>query len=281
MKLDLKKVAAIHDISGFGRASLTTVIPIISAMECQVCPVPTAVLSTHTGGFGKPKIVDLTDHIEEYISHWERLNLNFDCIYSGYLGSAYQIDIITNFIKRFKHKDTLVVIDPVMGDDFELYSNMGLDMVDKMRGFIKLADVITPNFTEACYILGKECVKPISEISIKNMLKSLSKFGPDIVIITSVPIKDNVVTTACYDKINDKFYVIHKEKLKANYPGTGDAFTSVIVGSLLKKYSIDKALKIATDFVEEGMKVSLKYDYPYKEGILLEKTIKEFILKNK
>ncbi|EKN39497.1 pyridoxamine kinase, partial [Clostridium botulinum CFSAN001627] len=175
MKVDTKKVAAIHDISGYGRASLTTVIPIISLMGTQVCPIPTAVLSTHTGGFGSPEIIDLTDNLQAYINHWKSLNLDFNCIYSGYLGSVHQINIISNFIKYFKKKDTLVVIDPVMGDDCELYSAIDYEMVHKMREFIKLAHVITPNYTEACYLLNKDCSKcKISEKEVKKMLISLS-----------------------------------------------------------------------------------------------------------
>ncbi|ACA43496.1 pyridoxamine kinase [Clostridium botulinum] len=278
MKVDTKKVAAIHDISGYGRASLTTVIPIISLMGTQVCPIPTAVLSTHTGGFGSPEIIDLTDNLQAYINHWKSLNLDFNCIYSGYLGSVHQINIISSFIKYFKKKDTLVVIDPVMGDDCELYSAIDYEMVHKMREFIKLAHVITPNYTEACYLLNKDCSKcKISEKEVKKMLISLSDIGPENVIITSVPLYDNIIATVSYNKANEEFYIAKTEKLNVNYPGTGDAFTSVIVGSLLKGEDIKTAVDKAVDFIKYGIEISLKYDYNQRDGILLEKALKKLI----
>lgn len=277
MKLDLKKVAAIHDISGYGRASLTTVIPIISSMGSQVCPIPTAVLSTHTGGFGNPKIIDLTLSMEEYISHWKSLNLNFDCIYSGYLGSVHQINIISKFIKEFKTLDTLVAIDPVMGDDYALYKGIDFQMVNEMRKFIKLADLITPNYTEACYILNKRFDEKLNENELIDMLKSLAKIGPKVVIITSVPLDANVITTACYDKEKDYVYLAQNPKLDAEFQGTGDAFTSVIVGSMLKEYNIKKAVDKAIDFVDSGIKISLQYDFPHRDGMILEKVLYKIV----
>jgi len=249
MKVNTKKVAAIHDISGYGRASLTTVIPIISLMGTQVCPIPTAVLSTHTGGFGNPEIIDLTDNLQAYINHWKSLNLDFNCIYSGYLGSVHQINIISNFIKHFKKKDTLVVIDPVMGDDCEL-----------------------------CYLLNKDCSKcKISEKEVKEMLINLSDIGPENVIITSVPLYDNIIATVSYNKVKNEFYITKTKKLNVNYPGTGDAFTSVVVGSLLKGENIKTAVDKAVDFIKYGIEISLKYDYNQRDGILLEKALKKLI----
>lgn len=111
----VKRVAAIHDLSGFGRASLTAIIPIISSMGIQVCPVPTAILSTHTGGFNDYSFVDLTDSMEDYINHWYKVGIDFDCIYSGFLGSVKQINIVSKFIDLFRKDNTLVVVDPVNG----------------------------------------------------------------------------------------------------------------------------------------------------------------------
>ncbi|WP_251859745.1 pyridoxamine kinase [Clostridium sp. Marseille-Q2269] len=278
MKVDTKKVAAIQDISGYGRASLTTVIPIISLMGSQVCPIPTAVLSTHTGGFGNPEIIDLTGNLQNYIKHWEQLHLCFDCIYSGYLGSVDQINIISDFIKYFKNEDTLVVIDPVMGDNCELYSAIDYNMVHKMREFIKLAHVISPNYTEACYLLDMDCSHyKVSEKEVKEMLVSLSHMGPENVIITSVPLYDNIIATASYNKTKKEFYIAKADKLNANYPGTGDAFTSVIVGSLLNKEDIKDAVDKAVDFINYGIRVSMEYDYDERDGIMLEKALKRLI----
>ena len=138
----LNKVAAIHDLSGFGRSSLSVVFPILSTMGAQVCSLPTAVLSTHTAYEGYT-FVDLTDYMEAFIKHWKSLDIEFDCIYSGFLGSARQINIISKFIDDFSSSKPLVVIDPVMADDGELYSTMDQEMVKNMRALIKKADIIT------------------------------------------------------------------------------------------------------------------------------------------
>lgn len=125
MKHSVKRVAAIHDLSGFGRASLTAIIPILSSMGVQVCPLPTAILSNHTGGFDTFSFVDFTDHMQDYIDHWKELKIDFDCIYSGFLGSERQIEIVSGFIDDFGTKDNMVVIDPVLGDNGNLIFNDG------------------------------------------------------------------------------------------------------------------------------------------------------------
>jgi len=170
MKRSVSRVAAIHDLSGFGRSSLAVVIPILSTMGVQVCSVPTAVLSTHTGGFEGYSFVDLTDTLEEFFNHWHKLKIEFDCIYSGFLGSSRQIDIISKFIANFSANDPLVVIDPVMGDNGKLYSTMDREMVEKMRSLLQKADIITPNFTEAAYLLDEEYNLDITQEQIKKWL---------------------------------------------------------------------------------------------------------------
>ena len=183
----IKKVAAIHDLSGFGRASLTTVIPILSTMGIQVCPVPTAILSTDTSNFTGYSFIDLTDYMEEHIAHWKKLNLEFDCIYSGFLGSPRQIKIVSDFVDYFGHKDNLVVVDPVLGDNGSLYGTMGQEMVTEMRKLVSKADIITPNFTEAAFLLGEEYKEVTTEQEVKEWLVRIAEMGPKIVIITSVP----------------------------------------------------------------------------------------------
>ena len=172
----VKKVAAIHDLSGYGRASLTTIIPILSNMKVQVCPVPTAILSTHTGGFEGYSFIDLTDYMQEHIAHWKRLDLDFDCIYSGFLGSPKQIEIVADFIDYFGKKSKFIVVDPVMGDNGKLYSTMDNEMVVGMRNLIKKADIITPNFTEVMYLLGKEYDKNIDIENVEDIYWKLSFF---------------------------------------------------------------------------------------------------------
>lgn len=275
MSNPIKRVAAIHDLSGFGRASLTAIIPILSTMKIQVCPVPTAVLSTHTGDFENYSFVDLTDSMERYMHHWEELGLDFDCIYSGFLGSTRQIDIISEFIDIFGTEDNLTVVDPVMGDDGELYSTMDNTMVQKMKELIRKSDVITPNFTEAAYLLDKPYTQNISIIEIKKWLIELSDMGPDIVIITSVPDSEfnkntNVIA---YDKKYNKFWKVGCLYIPAHFPGTGDAFTSVLIGSLLQGDSLPIALDRGVQFITSSIRASYGFQYPEREGVLLEKVL--------
>lgn len=269
----VKRVAAIHDLSGFGRASLTVVIPIISSMNHQVCPMPTAVLSTHTGGFKDYSFVDLTDSMVAFAEHWKKLNLDFDCIYSGFLGSVKQIDILDKFIDDMKRDYTLTVIDPVLGDNGKLYDTMNEEMVKKMRVLIKKADIITPNYTEAVLLLGEEYSQEISEDKIKDWLKRLSDMGPKIVIITSVPHKNNMTDVIAYNREDGRFWKVSCVYIPAHFPGTGDMFTSVIVGSMLKGDSLPMALDRGVQFITAAIRASYGFVYPQREGVLLEKVL--------
>ncbi|MCY6371700.1 pyridoxamine kinase [Clostridium ganghwense] len=271
----VKRIAAIHDLSGFGRASLTVIMPILSTMGIQVCPMPTAILSSHTGGFTGYSFVDLTDTMIDYKNHWKELNIDFDCIYSGFLGSTKQIDIISGFIDDFGTEENLVVVDPVMGDNGKLYDTMGTDMIESMKKLVSKADVITPNFTEAAYLLNKNCDLDISEEMIKEWLVELSHMGPNTVIITSVPEPKMSKNTSviAYDRKSNKFWKVSCEYIPAHFPGTGDGFTSVIVGSLLQGDSLPIALDRGVQFITACIRASYGFDYPHREGVLLEKVL--------
>lgn len=274
----VKKVAAIHDLSGYGRASLTTIIPILSNMKVQVCPVPTAILSTHTGGFEGYSFIDLTDYMQEHINHWKKLELEFDCIYSGFLGSSKQIEIVADFIDFFGKKAKFTVVDPVMGDNGKLYSTMGNEMVVGMRKLIKNADIITPNFTEVIYLLGKEYKENITLDEVKEYLKELANMGPKIVIATSVPDEesnklDRKTSVVAYDRENDVFWRVSCRYIPASYPGTGDAYTSVVIGSLLQGDSLPIAIERGVQFITQCIMASYGFKYPKKEGVLLEKML--------
>ena len=185
----VKKIAAVHDLSGMGRVSLTVVIPILSSMGFQVCPLPTAVLSNHTQypGFS---FLDLTDEMPKIIAEWKKLEVQFDAIYTGYLGSPRQIQIVSDFIKDFRQPDSLIVADPVLGDNGRLYTNFDMEMVKEMRHLITKADVITPNLTELFYLLDEPYKADSTDEELKEYLRLLSDKGPQVVIITSVPVHD-------------------------------------------------------------------------------------------
>lgn len=275
MKNPIKKIAAINDLSGFGRAALTTIIPILSTMGHQVCPFPTAILSTHTGGFKNCSFVDLTDSMIGYMKHWKDEGIEFDCIYSGYLASPSQVDIILDFIEDFKTDSNMVIVDPVMGDGGKLYSSMDVNMVVKMRDLIKKAHIITPNLTEALFLLGKEDLEVIDEKEVKKLARKLADLGPEIVIITSVAdfkCPENINVLA-YDKKDNKYWKVTSEYIPISFPGTGDTFTSVLIGKILNGYDLLSAIEKSVEFVAIAIKESMLYSYPKREGILLEKVL--------
>lgn len=271
----ISRVAAIHDLSGFGRVSLTTVIPILSTMGIQVCPLPTAILSTHTGGFEGFSFVDLTFSMTDFINHWKSLSLEFDAIYSGFLGNVAQIDIVSDFIDSFKKEDTLVVVDPVLADNGELYSTMDEKIVCSMKKLIKKANIITPNFTEAAFLLDEDYKKDLSIDEIKDWMKRLAAMGPDIVVITSVPELDakNRTGVVAYNKLENDFWKVSCTYIPAHYPGTGDAFTSVLVGSMLNGDSLPIALDRGVQFITSCIRASYGFNYPEREGVLLERML--------
>ena len=275
MKPNIQRVMAIHDLSGFGRASLTNIIPVLSTMGVQVCPLPTAVLSTHSGGFKEYAFTDLSDQMLDCAKHWKALNLSFDCIYSGFLGSPKQADMVENIIGDFREASTWVVVDPVMGDGGHLYSSVSEQIVRKMQKLIKTADVITPNFTEACMLLGIPYDSDIDERKTKFMLQALADQNDGIVVITSMPHVNNerMICTAAYDKKNNRFWRTFILKQPRSYPGTGDIFASVMTGSLMQGDSLPIAMDRATQFISQCIKASQSYDYPEKYGVLLEKQL--------
>ncbi len=272
----IKKVAAIHDLSGFGRASLTAIIPTLSSMGIQVCPLPTAILSNHTGGFPTYSYVDLTDSMPAFIEQWKQLGLEFDAIYSGFLGSVRQIEIVSDFIDHFGSQDNLVVVDPVMGDNGALYTSFTPDIIPEMGKLVQKADLITPNFTEAGYLLGENLApEAFTDETAKDWLRRLSDLGPKIVVITSAPDAEHPDNTSvvAYDREDDTFWKVGCRYIPAAYPGTGDTFTSVLIGSLLQGDSLPVALDRATQFIAQCIKASYGCHYPKRNGVLLEKEL--------
>lgn len=269
----VKKVAALHDISSFGRSSLTVVIPILSSMGVYVCPIPTALLSTNTS-YDSPYIADLTEHISPIIDHWRRLGISFDGIYSGFLGSPLQCEIVEQLIFDFKRDKQVVIVDPVLGDCGRLYESMDKSMVVSMRQLIRKAGIITPNLTEAQLLLGKEYNEKISIEEIKENLIRLSEFGPKIVVITGV--LDSSKSTSyvvAYDKDTQHFWKVGCQYVPAEYPGAGDTFTSVLCGSILQGDSLPIALDMAVHFVYYGVKSTYGYQVDSREGILQERIL--------
>ncbi|MCL1849392.1 MAG: pyridoxamine kinase [Clostridiales bacterium] len=268
-------VAAIHDLSGFGRNSLSVVIPILSTMGAQAIALPTAVLSTHTGGFEGYAFADLTTFMKEAIDHWIKLDLEFQCIYSGFLGSPAQGELVSLLIDKQKAHQPLVVVDPVMADDGRLYDTMDMAMVACMRQLIRSAGVITPNLTEAALLLGEDYRPDIGEDALKEWLTRLADMGPETVVITSAPLsrKGKDTSVVAYSRQSGHYWRVPCVYIPAHYPGTGDVFTSVLTGSLLQGDSLPVALDRSVQFVTQAIRASYGFDYPRRNGVLLERVL--------
>lgn len=265
-------VAAIHDLSGFGRCSLSVILPCLSAMGIQVCAVPTAVLSTHTGGLGDVTIRDLTDYIPEALKHYQNLKLEFDCIYSGFLGSKEQIDHCLSFFQVFPK--AFKVVDPVMGDHGKAYRTCTQDIRERMQELVSAADLITPNLTEASMLLGEEYPsKPMTQSMAKSWLLRLRRLGPKYVLITGVEMADGEMANIGYDDEKSAFWRVDCDYVPASYPGTGDIYASVIVGSLLCGDSLPIAMERATRFLELAIKTTFSYGTDTRYGVMLERNL--------
>ena len=270
------RVAAIHDLSGFGRCSLSVILPVMSVMGVQVCPIPTAVLSTHTGGFGEVAKVDLTDYISETLNHYKKLKLQMDCVYTGYLGSVKQVLHCQEYFKYFEM--ALKVVDPVMGDGGKLYHSFTREMVDGICKLVESADIITPNMTEASIILGEDMpTDRLTTADARKMLAKLSSKGPKKVVVTGVVLATGEYANICYDSENATYWKSCSQHLPVSYPGTGDIFAAVLTAAIMCGDSLPMAVDRATRFVELAIKTTYSYSTPTREGVMMEEALKWLI----
>jgi len=273
-RLSMKKIAAIHDLSGYGRASLTVAIPILSYMGYQVCPLPTAILSAHSE-YTNFRSFDLTDQMQPIIDHWKELHLHFDALYSGYLASARQMEIVGRFFDDFKTEDNFILVDPVLGDYGHLYPGLDSPMIEGMCSLCSQAKVITPNLTEAALLLHKPFRTDISPEEAFAWCRELSELGPEYCIITSAPSneKNKNIATVAYNKTDGRMWRVCSDYVPATYPGTGDAFASVITGCLLHGDSLPEAIERAVHFINMGIKATYGYDQNPLDGMNQEKVL--------
>lgn len=268
MKNPIKKIAAVHDLSGFGRCAFSVIIPTLSTMGLQVCALPSATLSTHTGGFENMVFRSLTDDMRGWWEHWKREKIEFDAFYSGFLGTAEQIEIVEDMISSCK-ENTLIFIDPVMGDDGELYSTYTEEMRVGMKRLVRKADVITPNITEAVFLLDKQPKTSYTKEEVVDIVNSLSKICKGHIVVTGVEVGQKV-GSAYYDKDKGEVYFYMHSKHEKSYPGTGDIFSSVVLGKLLQGESLRESVECACEFIYDVVGYSKQFDYPVREGVLLE-----------
>lgn len=267
-----RRVAAIHDLSGLGRCSLAVILPVLSAMGVQVCPVPTAVLSSHTGGFGDVEFRDLTDYIPQALARYKALQTPFECIYTGFLGSEEQIDYCLQFFAAYP--DALFVVDPVMGDHGKPYKTCTAALQRRMAELAAVADVITPNLTEAFILLGEPYNhEPLTRQRVKSMLARLAEKGPRFVVITGVQLGEGEMCNVGYNKERGAYWCVMCDYVPVSYPGTGDIFASVLTGGFLGGDSLAIAMDKATQFVEKAIKTTFTFGTDPRDGVMLERTL--------
>lgn len=263
-----RRVAAIHDISGLGRCSLSVIMPVLSAMGVQVCPVPTAVLSAHTG-YGEFVMRDLTDYISPTLDHYKRLGTEFSCIYTGFLATSEQIDHCLEFFASYPK--ALKVVDPVMGDNGKSYRTYTPELCSRMSELAAVADIITPNLTEAAILLGESYPEGTLDVAaIRSWLVRLSQLGPDIVVITSVPSSAHGICTVGYDKVRNSFWKVVGDYVPISYSGSGDMFTSILIGGILQGDSLPIAMDRASTFTQAAIKKTFSYGTHWTDGIMFE-----------
>ena len=265
------RVAAIHDMSGFGRCSLTVAIPVLSAMGVQCCPLPTAFLSTHTGGFTGFTFLDMTEEMPKVAAHWQELDLRFHAIYSGFLASERQIGIVSDFIRTFRRSDTLVVIDPVMGDDGKAYQTYTSALCSGMTHLAELADVITPNLTEAAFLLGRPYDQlPQEEAGLQELVRELGLHGRRSVVLTGVSLSPGKTGAMCFDAKTSRTETVQVDMIAHPLLGTGDIFASVLTGALVRGDTLFSAAAQAADFVRACAVHTAAQDLPLREGVDFE-----------
>ena len=273
----MKRILTIQDISCVGKCSLTVALPIISACGVETAVLPTAVLSNHTA-FSGFTFRDLTDDLEDIVNEWKRQKFNFDALYTGYLGSFRQLNIVNEIFKQFKTEDNFILVDPVMADHGKLYKGFDEKFARSMAELCKNADIIVPNLTEAAFMLGIPYVESgYDKTYVESVLKKLTDLGCKKAVLTGISFEGDKLGVYGYDKENDKFFSYYREHLPQSFHGTGDVFASALCGALAKDKLFDNALKIAVDFTVESIKKTIENPNRNWYGVDFENAIPTLI----
>lgn len=273
-----KRVAAIHDISGIGKCSLTAALPIISAAGIEAAAMPTAVLSTHTGDITGYTYRDLTNDLPCVAAHWKSLGVEFDGIYSGFLGSTEQVEMVCDFIDEFGKGDCVILVDPAMADSGRMYTTFDKDFAKEMAKLCSKADIIVPNLTEAAFLLGENYVEPpYSKAYIEGLLTRLASLGVRNIVLTGVSFNQDEIGCAVYN--NGDVHYIFSEKYDGIYYGTGDIFASALIGAFLRGKTIFESADIALDFTCAAIRRTHDAGTDTRLGVNFEQGIGEYIRK--
>lgn len=274
----MKRIVSIQDISCVGKCSLTVALPIISAAGVEAAILPTAVLSTHTAFKEGFTFHDLTSEITPISEHWKKEKFEFDAIYTGYLGSFEQIDLVKKFFDDFKGPDTAIVVDPAMADNGCLYKGFTEDFAKAMATVCAKADVILPNLTEACFMLGEEYIgEGYSRDYIENILKKLAALGPRYAVLTGMSFEEGKLGVMCYDKEKDEIFEYYNEHLPVSFHGTGDIYASSFTGALMNGLTVYEALAVAVEYTLECIRCTMNDPNYNWYGVNFEEAIPKYL----
>ena len=262
------RIAAIHDLSCFGRCSLTIALPVLSAMGCQCCPLPTALLSAHTG-FPGNTFLDLTAEMGRIADHWAAMDLQFGAIYSGFLGSADQVDTVARFFDTFKKSGTAVIVDPVMGDHGTAYRTCTPELCRGMRVLAENSDVITPNLTEAALLLDRP-YEEIRQADAYEVVRRLSLGGRRSVVLTGYSSESGQTGALCFDRDSGESKAVQTPREPQDFSGTGDLFASVLAGGVARGVPLFQAAQAAADFVRDCIARTLAEGLTEQDGVDFE-----------
>ncbi len=271
-----KKIALINDITGFGRCSTAVMAPIVSSMKIQAVAVPTAILSAHTQ-FPEYFFDDYTSKMPDYIQTYKDLNLVFDAIATGFLGSEKQVDIVIDFIRSFKQDHSFVLVDPVMGDYGKLYKTYTQEMCDKMKELVHYADILTPNLTELCTLLDRDYEEgKIGLGRIEAMCDELADRGPRHIVVTGIPFNNKQILNFVYNR-GEEHQIVMVDRIGGDRSGTGDVISSIIAGKYLNGYGFYESVKAAADFASKCIKYCEEHDIPNHWGLCFEMYLRDLM----
>ena len=273
----MKRILTIQDISCVGKCSLTVALPVISAFGVECCVLPTAVLSTHTA-FNGFTFRDLTCDINAISKHWQEQNIKFDALYSGYLGSFEQLDLVSDLFNKFKTKDNFILIDPVMGDHGKLYAGFDQKFAFEMAKLCSHADIIVPNLTEACYMLNCQYIpNGYNEDYIRNILLKLTDLGAKTAVLTGISFNEKDLGIYGNDSIRKEYFSYYREHLPQSFHGTGDLFASTLCGALSIGKSVLDSFKIAVEFTVESITKTIENKNSNWYGVDFESALPQLI----
>ena len=272
-----KRVLAVHDLSCVGRCSLTVALPILSAAGLEASALPTAVLSTHTGGFTGMTFRDLTQDLPAIFAHWKTLDLAFDAIYTGYLGSAEQVALVEQLFDAFRGEQTKIIVDPVMGDHGKLYPGMSEKMPQLMKTLCQKADVIVPNQTEAALMLGRPYLETPDKAEVDDLMQALREMTQASVVLTGISPEEGKLGAAVYDRETGQTACPAAPHMPGSYHGTGDVYASALTGAYLAGKTLVQAAQIAADFTQQSIVETLPLGLETRYGVSFERALPQLL----